>query len=225
MLSGQLASTTRGRGSRPRTDRHRRSSDTSPSLSLGDHRGEVEADRPSFGPRRSPRRPARSDARRGPPRRSARRPPRPGPGRWPRTPPRHRMPAAAAGAAARSDSPRPVASRRGIPEITTLEHIVTGRRPQFVKVVEHQHERHRARPERRGQARRGAAQRRHAETAHVGDQIVVARRDPRVRGRQQGQQGRGIVVEAGPETPRRPDDPPPRPIRPAASTCRNPRAR
>ena len=76
------------------------------------------------------------------------------------------------------------------------QHIVAGRRPEFVEVVQHEHERGLARAERRGEARRGASQRGHAETAHVGDQVGVARRDARVGGRQQGEQARGVVVEA-----------------------------
>ena len=54
------------------------------------------------------------------------------------------------------------------------EHIVAGRGPQFVKVVEHEHERGAAGPERRGQTGRGAAQGRHAQTAHICDQVGVA---------------------------------------------------
>ena len=74
------------------------------------------------------------------------------------------------------------------------EHIVTGRGVKFVKIVEHQHERDRAGSKRRGEARRGAAQRRYAKTAHVSDQICVAR-DPRVRRRQHSQQCRRIIVQ------------------------------
>ena len=46
---------------------------------------------------------------------------------------------------------------------------------------------------RNAEARRGAARPndRHAEPAHVGDQVGVARRDPGVRGRQQGEQAAG----------------------------------
>ena len=75
------------------------------------------------------------------------------------------------------------------------QHVVTGRRPEFVKVVQHQHERNRTGPERGREAWRGAAQRRYANTAHVSDQMGLTR-DPRVRRRQHRQQGRRIIVVA-----------------------------
>ena len=68
------------------------------------------------------------------------------------------------------------------------EHIVTVRRPQLVQVVQHEHERIRARPERGGEARRRPSQRGDAQTAHVGDDVGLARRDPGVRRRQQREQ-------------------------------------
>ena len=71
-----------------------------------------------------------------------------------------------------------------------------------MKVIQHQHERHRGRPERRSEARGGAAQHRQAQTAHVGDQVGVARRDPGERRRQQGEHDRGIIVEAVQSHPR-----------------------
>ena len=73
---------------------------------------------------------------------------------------------------------------------------MTGRRLQFVEVVQHEHERNRARPQGRSKTRRSASQHRHAETAHVSDQVGVSRRDLSVGGCQQGQQGRRIIVQA-----------------------------
>ena len=82
--------------------------------------------------------------------------------------------------------------------------IVTVRRPEGVQVVEHQHERHRTRAERRRQPRGGPTQRGDAEPAHVGDQIGEIRGDRRVRRGHDGQQGGGVVVEP---VERHPGDP------------------
>ena len=76
------------------------------------------------------------------------------------------------------------------------QRVVARRRLQLVQVVEHEHEGLRARPERGRQARRRASQHRHAEAAHPGDEIGVAGR-PSVRRRHQGEQGRGVIVRAG----------------------------
>ena len=76
------------------------------------------------------------------------------------------------------------------------QHIVTVRRLQLVKVVQHEHERSRARPKGGGEAWRRTSQRRDAQAAHVGDQVGLARRDPGVRRRQQREQEAGIIVEA-----------------------------
>ncbi len=75
------------------------------------------------------------------------------------------------------------------------QHIVTGRRPQLVKIIEHDHERNRARPEGRGQARRRASQYRHAGPAHIGDQAGVGRPGPGIRGCQQREHKRRIIVQ------------------------------
>ena len=65
-----------------------------------------------------------------------------------------------------------------------------------MQVVQHEHERDRARAQGRREVGRGASQHRDAETAHVRDEPVVAGCDPGVRGRQHGEQHGGIVVEA-----------------------------
>ena len=67
----------------------------------------------------------------------------------------------------------------GYPRDHEAQHVVAGRRLKLVQVVEHEHERLGARPERRREARRGAAQHRDAEPAHVGDQSGVVGSDPR----------------------------------------------
>ena len=74
------------------------------------------------------------------------------------------------------------------------QHIMTSRRPQLMKIIKHQHERHRGSAQRRGQPRRGAAQRRRSQPTHVGDQIGAAR-NPRIRRRQQQQQGRRVIIQ------------------------------
>ena len=166
-----------------------------------DQRGEVEADRPAFGPLGHRGRQLRSEAdvRRGEDLLGA--------GRVEGQVARPELQRVA-----RRPQPRQVrllgttrrdqlrASRD--PRDHHAQHVVTGRRLQLVKVVQHEHERIRARPERRGEAGRRASQHRDAETAHVGDQVGVARRDPGVRGRQQGEQDRRIVVEAVERHPR-----------------------
>ena len=73
--------------------------------------------------------------------------------------------------------------------------VVTSRRLHLVQVVQHQHERRRARPERRGETRRRASQHGHAETTHIDHQFVVARRHACVRRGQQHEQSRRIIVE------------------------------
>ena len=80
--------------------------------------------------------------------------------------------------------------------------VVTVRRLQLVQVVQHQHERLRARPERRGETRRRATQHRHTETTHIGHQLGVARRNACVRRRQQHEQSRRIIVETVERYPR-----------------------
>ena len=80
--------------------------------------------------------------------------------------------------------------------------VVTGRRLHLVQVVQHQHERLRARPERRGETRRRATQHRHTETTHIGHQVGVARRNACVRRRQQHEQSRRIIVETVERHPR-----------------------
>jgi hypothetical protein len=73
-----------------------------------------------------------------------------------------------------------------------------------VKIIEHEHERNWARPERRGQARRSASQHRQAGTAHIGDQVGAGRPDPGIRGRQQAEHERGIIIEPVERHPRDP---------------------
>ena len=64
-----------------------------------------------------------------------------------------------------------------------------------MNVVQQQHERHRARAERRRQPWRRTAQHRYADPPHLDAQIRTPRVDPGVRRRQQDQQGHRVVVE------------------------------
>ena len=85
---------------------------------------------------------------------------------------------------------------RGYPRDHDAQGVVTRGRLQLVQVVQHEHERDRAGPQGRSEVRRRASQHRDAETAHVGDEVVVAGCHTGVRGRQHGEQHGGIVVEA-----------------------------
>ena len=82
--------------------------------------------------------------------------------------------------------------------------IVAVRRPELVQVVEEQDERDGTGAERGGHAGRRPTQGRYPEPGHVGRQILLTRDLP-VRGSQQGQQRRRVVVQAiqrhPPDTP------------------------
>ena len=82
------------------------------------------------------------------------------------------------------------------------QHVVAGGRSDLVEVVEHQHERRGAVAHRRGEQRCGPTERRDAVPADVGRQAVHAGRHLRIRGRQQGEERRGIVVESVERHPR-----------------------
>ena len=64
-----------------------------------------------------------------------------------------------------------------------------------MNIVQQQHERHRARAERRRQPWRRTTQHRYADPPHLDAQIRTPRVDPGVRRRQQDQQGHRVVVE------------------------------
>ena len=76
------------------------------------------------------------------------------------------------------------------------EHIVARGILQLVKVVEHEHERGPAGPQRRREQRRRAAQRGAAVRSNVTRDVRRRRRDPGVGGGEHGQQGAGVVIES-----------------------------
>ena len=149
----ELASTTRGTGSRRHSGRRRRPS-APRRCSSRDQCRQVQADRPSLGSRGHLGSQLGGEARPWPRRRSARRRRRRAPGRS--------TPSSSASPEARSrgrwgcshDWRQPAVTRQGSPR-SPPPHVVTVGRPQLVKVVQHQHERHRAGLN--AAARRGAA--------------------------------------------------------------------
>ena len=82
------------------------------------------------------------------------------------------------------------------------EHVVARGRADLVEVVEHEHERRGGGPECGREQGRRATQRGDAVTADVDGEVVHARRDARIGRRQEGEQRRGIVVEAVERHPR-----------------------
>ena len=115
---------------------------------------------------------------------------------------------------------------RGIAEITTPSTSWQAADRSSALILQHHHEQHRARPQRRGHPRRGPAQ-------HGHTQDRACRRSGRscpgaIRAKADAnkvEQDRRIIVETVKSHPRDADDPRPPPTRSAGSTCRNRRAR